>query len=70
MKVAVKVLAMLKPAGAILAAIEAIYRVLKWIFTNAAKIFHLIEAVVNGMADVISGNIGAWPRRSKKALAC
>ena len=68
-KVAVKVLAMLNPAGAILAAIEAIYRVLKWIFTNAAKIFHLIEAVVNGMADVISGNIGGVAKTVEKALA-
>ena len=68
-KVAVKVLAMLNPAGAILAAIEAIYRVLKWIFTNAAKIFHLVEAVVNGMADVISGNIGGVAKTVEKALA-
>ena len=68
-KVAVKVLAMLNPAGAVLAAIEAIYRVLKWIFTNAAKIFHLIEAVVNGMADVIAGNIGGVAKTVEKALA-
>lgn len=68
-KVTVKVLAMLNPVGAILAAIEAIYRVLKWIFTNAAKIFHLIEAVVNGMADVISGNIGGVAKTVEKALA-
>ncbi len=68
-KVAVKLLAMLNPAGAILAVIEAIYRVLKWIFTNAARIFHLIEAIVNGMADVIAGNIGGVAKTVEKALA-
>ena len=68
-KVATKLLAMLNPAGAILAAIEAIYRVLKWIFTNAARIFHLIEAIVNGMADVIAGNIGGVAKTVEKALA-
>ena len=68
-KVAVKLLAMLNPAGAILAAIEAIYRVLKWIFTNAARIFHLIEAIVNGMSDVIAGNIGGVAKTVEKALA-
>jgi hypothetical protein len=67
-KVAQRIILMLNPAGAILAAIEAIYRVLKWIFTNAARIFHLIEAVVNGMADVIAGNIGGVANTVEKAL--
>jgi hypothetical protein len=68
-KVAQKIILMLNPAGAILAALEAIYRVLKWVFTNAARIFHLIEAVVNGLADVIAGNIGAVGKTVEKALA-
>ena len=69
MKVAARIILMLNPAGAVLAALEAIYRVLKWIFTNAARIFHLIEAVVNGMADVIAGNIGGVAKMVEKALA-
>ena len=68
-KVAQKILMMLNPAGAILAAIEAIYRVLKWVFHNAAKIFHLIEAVVNGLADVIAGNVSGVAKMVEDALA-
>ena len=68
-KVAQKIIMMLNPAGAILAALEAIYRVLKWIFHNAAKIFHLIEAVVNGMVDVLSGNVAGVAKTVEKALA-
>lgn len=68
-KVAQKIIMMLNPAGAILAALEAVYRVLKWVFTNAARIFHLIEAVVNGMADVISGNVAGVAKTVEKALA-
>lgn len=68
-KVAQKIILMLNPVGAILAALEAIYRVLKWIFQNAAKIVHLIEAVVNGLADVISGNVAGVAKTVEKALA-
>jgi Domain of unknown function (DUF4157)/DNA/RNA non-specific endonuclease len=64
-----KILLMLNPAGAILAAIEAVYHVLKWIFHNAARIFHLIEAVVNGMADIIAGNTGGVAKLVEDALA-
>ncbi|MDI6104118.1 DUF4157 domain-containing protein [Actinoplanes sp. NEAU-A12] len=68
-KVAQRIILMLNPAGAILAALEAIYRVLKWVFTNAAKIFHLVEAIVNGLADVISGNVAGVAKTVEKALA-
>jgi hypothetical protein len=67
-KVAARIIAMLNPAGAILAAVEAIYRVLKWIFNNAARIFRLVEAVVNGMADVIAGNIQGVANMVENAL--
>jgi hypothetical protein len=68
-QVALKILKLLNPAGLILEAITLIYDVLKWIFTNAAKIFHLIEAVVNGMADVIAGNVAGVAKTVEKALA-
>ena len=48
------------PAGAIFQALEAIYRVLKWIFQNAARIFTLVETVVNGIADILAGNTGGF----------
>ncbi|WP_433797905.1 phage tail protein [Actinoplanes sp. CA-252034] len=68
-KVAQKIIMLLNPAGAILAALEAIYRVLKWVFTNASRIFHFVEAVVNGLADVISGNVAGVAKTVEKALA-
>lgn len=63
-----KILTLFIPGGAILVAIEAIYKVLKWIFENAARIFTLIESVVNGIADVIAGNIDAMAKTVELAL--
>jgi hypothetical protein len=67
-RVATRILMMLNPAGAILQAIEAIYRVLSWIYENAARIFTLIEAVVNGAAQVLAGNVGGLAALVERAL--
>ena len=67
--VTARILLLFNPVGAILQALEAIYRVLKWIFTNAARIFRLIETIVNGIADIIAGNIGAMANAVETALA-
>jgi hypothetical protein len=64
-----RILMLFNPAGAIFQALEAIYRVLKWIFQNAAKIFTLIETVVNGIADILAGSIGGFANAVEKALA-
>lgn len=68
-RVTARLLMMFNPVGAILQAIEAIYRVLKWIFENAARIFSLVETVVNGIADIISGNTGALSVAIEQGLA-
>ncbi len=68
-QVSFRVLALFNPVGAIVQAIEAIYRVLKWIFENAARIFSLVETVVNGMADIIAGNISGMANAVEQALA-
>lgn len=68
-KVAVRLLLLFNPAGAVLQAVEAIYRVLKWIFENAAKLFRLVETVVGGLADIVAGNIGGMANAVEKALA-
>ncbi|WP_428268721.1 hypothetical protein [Haliangium sp.] len=68
-KVTLRIIAMLNPVGAILTAIEAIYRVIKWIMDNAAKIFRLVETVVNGVHDLLKGNIGGMANAIEKALA-
>ena len=66
--VSVRILLLFNPVGAILQALEAIYRVLKWIFQNAARIFTLIETVVNGIADILSGSIGGFAKAVEIAL--
>jgi hypothetical protein len=55
-RVTARILMMLNPAGAILQAIEAIYRVITWIVNNAARIFTLIESIVNGAAAILAGD--------------
>lgn len=68
-QVIVRVIGMLNPVGAIAQAIDLIYQVCSWIFRNAARIFRFVEAVVNGMADVIAGNIGGLAKKVELALA-
>jgi hypothetical protein len=67
--VSVRILGMLNPVGAIVQAIEAIYRVVSWIFENAARLFTLVEAVVNGMAQVVAGNVSGMAAAVEGALA-
>jgi hypothetical protein len=66
--VAARIIMLFNPVGAILEAIEAIYRVLKWIFVNAARIFRLVETVVNMIADIMAGNIGGVANMVEGAL--
>jgi len=68
-RVAARIVMMLNPAGAVLQAVEAIYRVLRWIFDNAARIFSLIEAIVNGAAALIAGNLSGMANAVEGALA-
>ena len=68
-QVTARIIALFNPVGAIVQAVEAIYRVLKWIFTNAAKLFRLVETVANGAYDVLNGNIGAMAAAVETALA-
>jgi hypothetical protein len=64
-----RIVALFNPVGAIMQAIEAIYRVLKWVFHNAARIFKLVETVVNGIADIMAGNLGGFADAVEKGLA-
>jgi len=65
---AARIVLLFNPVGAIFQALEAIYRVLKWIFQNAARIFALVETVVNGIADILAGNLGGFANAVEKAL--
>lgn len=64
-----RIIAMFNPAGAIVQAIEVIYRILAWVFQNAARIFSLVETVVNGAAQLIAGNTGGMAAAVEGALA-
>ena len=64
-----RIIALFIPAGAIVQAVEVIYRVLAWIFEHAARIFSLVETVVNGAADLIAGNTSGMATAVEGALA-
>jgi hypothetical protein len=66
--VSARIILLFNPVGAILQALEAIYKVLKWIFVNAARIFRLVETIVNGIADIIAGSIGGLANAVESAL--
>ncbi len=68
-RVALRLLGMLNPAGAVLQAIMLIYTVLKWVFENAARIFALVETVVNACADIMAGSLAAVAQMIENALA-
>lgn len=65
----VRIIALLNPAGAIVQAVEAVYRVLDWVFTNAARIFSLVETVVNGAAALVRGDTSGMAGGIESALA-
>lgn len=68
-QVSARIIMMFNPAGAIAQAVELIYRVMSWIFNNAARIFSLVETIVNGAADLIAGNITGMATAVEGALA-
>jgi hypothetical protein len=68
-QVVVRVIGMLNPVGAVAQAIDLIYRVCAWVFRNAARIFRFVETVVNGMADVIAGNVAGLAKAVERSLA-
>ena len=64
----IRIIGLFNPVGAIAQAIEAIYRVISWIFENAARIFTLVETVVNGISDIVAGNIAGMANTVERAL--
>jgi hypothetical protein len=64
-----RILLLFNPIGAIIQGLEAIYRVLSWVFQNAARIFSLIETIVNGVMDLIAGNTGGMANAIEQGLA-
>jgi hypothetical protein len=67
-RVAMRIVMLFNPAGAILQAIEAILRVMVWVVTNAARIFTLIETLVAGAGQIIAGNVAGAAALVESAL--
>ena len=67
--VSARIVLLFNPVGAIAQAVEAIYRVLKWIFENAARIFSLVETIVNGITAIIAGDISGMATAVEQALS-
>lgn len=67
--VTLRIIGLFNPASAIVQAIELIYKLCKWIFENAARIFTFVETIVNGVADLLAGNIGGMAKAVEAALA-
>lgn len=63
------VVSLFNPASALLKAIELIYRVVTWIMDNASRIFALVEAVVNSVTDIASGNLSKAANWIERSLA-
>lgn len=68
-QVTMRIIGMLNPAGAIVQAIEAIYKVLRWLFEKAAPLFDLIETIVGGIGNIIAGSIGGMATAIEGSLA-
>jgi hypothetical protein len=68
-QVTARVLLLFNPVGAIIQAIELIYKVAKWVFQNAARLWTFIETIVNGIMEIVRGNIGGMATAVEMALA-
>ncbi len=64
-----KLVTMFNPAGAIIQAIMAIYKTVMFFIENASKIMALLEAVINSVSAIASGNIGGAATWIEQALA-
>jgi hypothetical protein len=67
-KAAEYIVSLLNPAGAIYQALKLIYEAVTWIMDNASKIFTLIQSIVDGAANIMSGAIGGAATMIENAL--
>ena len=64
-----KIASMFNPVGAIVQVVMTAWNVYKFVKEQAQKIFELVNAVVNGMADIVAGNLGPAAKMVEGALA-
>jgi hypothetical protein len=63
------VIGLLNPASAFVKACMAIYDIVMWLINHAAEIVALINAVIDNLAAIVAGNIGAAANLVEQALA-
>jgi hypothetical protein len=63
------ILGLLTPAGAFIKAAMAIYDIVKFFIDNASKIADLIEAIIDGIAEIAKGSISGAAKLIENALA-
>ncbi|HEY7200782.1 MAG TPA: hypothetical protein VIC57_11240, partial [Candidatus Dormibacteraeota bacterium] len=62
------VIGLLNPASAFVKACMAIYDIVMWLINHAAEIVELINAVIDNLAAIVAGNIGAAANLVEAAL--
>jgi Novel AID APOBEC clade 1 len=65
----IKMLSMFNPAGAIIQAILMIYHVIVFIIEKAAQLLDLVNAVIDSVAAIVAGSLGAAANKIETALA-
>ena len=65
----IKMLSMFNPAGAIIQAILMIYHVIVFIIEKASQLLDLVNAVIDSVAAIVAGSLGAAANKIETALA-
>ena len=65
----IRIATMFNPAGALVQALLTVWNVYQWLRENAARIWGIVEAVVNMMASLAAGNIQPAAAAIEQALA-
>jgi len=65
----IRIATMFNPAGALVQALLTVWNVYQWLRANAARIWGIVEAVVNMMASLAAGNIQPAAAAIEQALA-
>ena len=63
------VIGLLNPASAFVKACMAIYDIVMWLINHAGEIVALVNAVIDNLAAIVAGNIGAAANLVEQALA-
>ena len=63
------IMALMNPAGAFIRACKAIIDIVMWVVERGAQLMEFVNAVIDGVAAVAKGNVGAMAAKVEDALA-